>query len=96
MLIYHEPYINIPGSRVQHLVSFRDPWRWLNTLGGERISIPRASCVNSAYNRNRNDAIRTGHRDDRSLCKSCIKSWEWEAYRLQQRSVMMNEVLFGY
>jgi hypothetical protein len=96
MLAYHKPYVNIPGSRVQHLVNNRDPWRWLTTPGGERYSVPRGSCSPSAYNQNRDDAVRTGERDSRRpLCKSCVANWEWEAFNLQRRSMMMSEVLFG-
>jgi hypothetical protein len=95
MIKYMQPYVNIPGSRVQHLASHRDPWRWLTSSSGERYAVPRAACINSAYNRNRDDAKRTDDRDNRPLCKVCIRSWQWEQFSLLRRSMMMAEVLTG-
>ena len=92
---FTDPYVNIPGAKVQHLVSYRDPWRWVTILG-ERRSIPRTACFHGGYSRNRDDAERTDTPDPRRpLCKTCRDQWEWEAFLLQRRSLSMSEVIFG-
>ncbi len=92
---FPDPYVNIPGAEVQHLTSFRDPWRWVTSTGGERKGIPRVACFHGAHSRNRDDAERTDVRNKRPLCKTCIKQWEWEAFWLQRRSASLNYVIFG-
>ena len=92
---YPDPYVHIPGSRVQHLASHRDPWRRITTPGEKWIYVPRVACWHGGHSKYRDDAIRDGTpTPGLKMCKTCAHIWQWEVYSLQRRAMMMSEVLF--